>query len=75
MATKKQIEAAFRIAAKTHDVSKQDILSPKNNVRAIKARKLFTLICYDILEMSYEEIAPLLGKSDRTTILHYKNQT
>lgn len=73
MISVEQEAAIFSVVSKEYGISKELILSKEHNVRIIKARRLIIRICEEILGLSYEETAILLGKTERTTIIHYKN--
>lgn len=75
MLKKEQMDRVFLVVQKVYGVSKEQIQSRQCDENVLRARKLLILICSEILEMPYEEIAPLMGRRERTTVLHYKNKT
>jgi len=60
--------------AEVYEIKSSDILSQKRNQEYSVPRMVVMYLCFDILSMSYNSIAKLLGKKDHTTILHGCNK-
>ncbi|MCR5426213.1 MAG: chromosomal replication initiator protein DnaA [Lachnospiraceae bacterium] len=63
-------EHIIKMTAEFFDVRPEDITSPKRNANFVLPRQVVMYLCYDILSISYANIAKILGKKDHTTVLH-----
>lgn len=63
-------DSIITIVAESFGVKSDDITSQKRNADFVLPRQVVMYLCYNILSLSYQNIAKILGKKDHTTIMH-----
>jgi chromosomal replication initiator protein len=63
-------EYIIKMTAEAFGVRPEDITSPKRNANFVLPRQVVMYLCYDMLSISYANIAKILKKKDHTTVLH-----
>ncbi len=67
--------AIISVVSEHFGVNPEDITSKKRNSEFVLPRQIVMYLCYDMIDdISYMNIAKLLGKKDHTTIIHGVNK-
>ncbi len=62
------------VVAEHFGVNSEDITSKKRNSEFVLPRQIVMYLCRNLMDMSLQSIAKILGKKDHTTILHGINK-
>lgn len=64
----------INIVSEHFGVKPEDITSKKRNSEFVLPRQIVMYLCHEMIDISYMNIAKLLGKKDHTTIIHGVNK-
>lgn len=67
-------ELIIDVVAEHFGVNSEDITSKKRNSEFVLPRQIVMYLCRNLMDMSLQSIAKILGKKDHTTILHGINK-
>ena len=64
----------IEVVAEHFGVKKEDITSSRRNSEFVLPRQVFMYLCREMTDVSYANVAKMLGKKDHTTIIHGVNK-
>ena len=68
------LDLILEVVAEHFGVKKEDITSSRRNSEFVLPRQVFMYLCREMTDVSYANVAKMLGKKDHTTIIHGVNK-